>query len=320
MAVINASGYRSYPALNQSKLKKIFIPNFYKKEDSKSYSFDKGSYIDYYVDNDIENLNKFIIEPNIKISESVKTFFIEFFNLYNSTGNILDSKDDLITHAMLTGLDKRLKEVALWDKIYKNKEYFEFLAVNMNKIYITHFDAEIAKSAKKDLEEIDNFKQIRFMSKVCLTGFYKDVEIKGELDRLYINDSKKTIYIRDIKTTADSYFDFWKSILKYRYDFQQSFYELLVELNLKELDLENYTFETSGFYVINTAYISPIKEKECRINAVKNYTLNGRTFLGIDKAIESYKWHTKNNLWDFPYDYYISGKIEKDNLNIIYEI
>lgn len=329
MAILNSSIYRAYPAINQSYLKYIGEPSIFKAKlnavkEEKVY-FTLGTYLDdILVDYSLKD-SKYIITDDAKVTEGVKLLVDALYSIV-STGGVHVSKDILkYSRSMKSAAVRADKFVSLGEEKLTEKftkdgiDYWEFLCNKSDKVVISVRDNEIMMHNYEQLNPIltntDYPYEIR--AKVCLTAIILDIECKGELDYLIINHTFKTWKVVDLKTTEDV-LGFKKSIYQNRYDFQMSFYELLVEANLKELGIEGYIREESEWLIASNAYKMPIRRLKNQLCARKSYKLLDRKYIGVFEALEAYKWHSERELWEYPRCYYEDG-FEIFNPAVVYE-
>jgi hypothetical protein len=309
--IIDRKEYRDYPALNQSKLKLIVNPSLFKNynppedDGEEKDHLRTGTFLDEWLTSGDSIWERYIKAdgklPTAPVQKIIKATF-------DPLKNIDDCRSALLLRAKAEEYRNNIKdEDKLFAAIAKDgKEYWEFLKKCDGKIIISTEEYDIFSHNFVLLNNIFNNEE--FLPKVCLVANHKGVIIKGELDYLRVNVDKVrgTYKVVDLKSTADIY-QFPFSILKYRYDFQMAFYELLVELNLKELGIEGYTKLPGDWYTVSNAHKAPMKRFTNTLNSRLSFDLNGRKYMGVDEAIEKYLWHTENGIWEHSPEYYINN-------------
>ena len=141
---------------------------------------------------------------------------------------------------------------------------------------------------------------------------YNDVKCKSLLDFIEINHDDKTIQPLDLKTTGDSVSYFPNSVFKYRYDIQAAFYTYAVGYSFANTYLnEKYTILPFKFIVESTKYPGTPEMFKCSDEllamGINGRIRNGNFYKGFDQLITEYKWHLKNDKWDYKMDTYLNN-------------
>ena len=318
MAIINNSLYRASEGINQSYLKYIGEPSVFKAKINavreEKVHFTLGTFLDDILYDYSLLESKYLVTDEVKITEGVKIVVDKLFSKVSSSGvnisnDISQYKDSMRSASIDSEKFTSLKEETLIEKLKKEgDEYWKFLCKKISKLVINNAEYSIMMHNYNQLSPILNNIDypIEIRAKICLNGIIQDVLCKAELDYLIINHSKKTWKVTDLKST-ENVLGFRKSIFEYRYDFQNSFYEQLVEVNLKELGLEGYTKVQSEWLIASNAYKMPIRLLRNKVDANYSYTYLGRTYIGVIDALNAYKWHLENDKWDYPKTVYING-------------
>lgn len=330
--------YRQLEGINQSSLKKILVsPKSYLKEINRNKDEDEnndpqhfklGKLIDFVLTEPDKHYNDyFFVEPDLKISDSIKEVIRYIFVHYqtiNNFDNLPIRNIELIKEAAKkVGYGQSYKEETLINKIQKEGEaYYQCLINSIGKVRITKEDKNKALLTKMAIMSDPNLskyfkkqKDTEIWFKKVINFNYKGFICKGELDQVYINHTLKEITPLDIKTTSDSVLNFSYNFWKYRYDFQASFYTfgLKQDLQIRELLKVGYKLLPFKFLIIETVgnsipVIFNTTEEIYNIGAKGGILSTGKQLEGVVQSFERLCWHTENNLWDFPKEYYLNNK------------
>ena len=143
-----------------------------------------------------------------------------------------------------------------------------------------------------------------------ITFELEGVECKALPDIVIIDHKKRTVQIVDLKTTSSYDQNVMSSFIKFGYDYQAAWYTLALEAVTEQAgELYGYTVSPSFLFVfIDTVQgCEPICVKmseldvDCAINGGIRY---GKYRKGILDIFKEYLWHTENDLWDYPMEYY----------------
>lgn len=202
----------------------------------------------------------------------------------------------------------------------ENQYYFNFLRDSKGKTVVSKEESDqaavVAFALKTDpyTEEylgsnhidnplIETFDQV----KLEWEG-YKGYTIKGIVDRIIINHSKKTVTPIDIKTTSSSILEFRKSYLKYGYFRQGAIYTDGIKQSI-ELLPEGYTLENFRFIVADMAMRLPPAVFEMSCDDI-DVGRRGGNWLGTDRPVKGYQclideleFYQKSQQWTHPCDY-----------------
>ena len=329
--------YRDIKKLNQSILKKILIsPKEYLKakekqengEQSIAPHFVFGSVVDIMlVGSKDEFEEKFVKIPDeSKCSESVKAIvdgvFAEMVALEANEGVV--DRNVILKHCNNVGYYNNWKDDTRIDKILVDgKDYFELLKTTAGKTTITNTEYARALSCVMALKS-DEFtkpyvdkkhdKNVEFWDKFVIEFNYKGFDLKGELDRVAINHSTKTITPIDFKTTGKPITGFQYEFFTYRYDFQAAVYAwgLTYHPKIQELLDKDYVIQDFLYIVVETNLVNDPMIFNVNADVLQigfdGVTLNsGRTLEGFNKALDRLQYALDNNAWKFPMEYYLNG-------------
>lgn len=213
------------------------------------------------------------------LNELVK---ISQFNFDNTS-----LSEKFIKLCRLKNYNNNWKDPALLKKFEELIPYYEFLLESKNYIIITNEIYEKALRLKEIVLNDERCKEI-FKKECANFQFYIEADIEdsegdlikchGTIDILIIDHDKKIIYVVDFKTTEEG-FNFIKSIRKYGYHIQLSFYNELISNNSIFLKLFS-----KGYILTNPINIVIDKETErLYLYQYDNYELdifcNGNNFI-----------------------------------------
>jgi len=135
----------------------------------------------------------------------------------------------------------------------------------------------------------------RLITQVPIYFKYKDLDCKGLLDGIVIDDEKKTILPYDLKSSSWGIRNFPLVYKRFKYYRQAAFYQHAVlnhfipEENLQGYELLPFTFivTSSKRGIPEMPIIYKVESQDFRFGMQE-----------IDDAIEQYKWHVENNYFD----------------------
>jgi len=334
--------YQHLDKMNQSLLKQIlkspqsfvkskdrFIQRLIDEEngivESIAPQFIFGKAVDHMLTEDLEFLDVFYVMKNVeKPSDTVMDMINTIFNEYSDSGELEDHKGPVLEVAARFKYQSNWKADTVFAKIVEaGSSYFKILQESANKVIISEEDyskAIIAAGALKSNEYTKYYltetKSVQVIKKPIFEFTFKGIEFKGEGDLITIDHHTKKIFPLDIKTMSGEITEFQKNFWNYRYDFQGTFYDKGIRSYqpIKDLIEQGYSVEPFTFLVvekecINQPMVYEMSEKALVIGAYGG-DINGKHYAGILEAIERYKWHTENDKWDYPMEYYLNnGKI-----------
>lgn len=144
----------------------------------------------------------------------------------------------------------------------------------------------------------------------------KTVACKGLIDIIVVDLVRKTVHTIDLKTTSENPLLPIGVILKYRYDFQASFYQAgLRKLGkVMGISFENYTLEAPQIlFAPKKPKLDSSFEYKPLIVTLDNADLyhsehgvirNGYYYMGWKQAITIAQWHVENDKWDYTREVY----------------
>jgi len=177
------------------------------------------------------------------------------------------SNDDIIAACKVNEFQSRYKDPALLKAVYKYEDYFNELCISHGKQIITFEDKnqidrivdsfETSKWAHLFDDSLANVTNIDLYFQLPIYGKISNVKVKGLLDLVIVDHSKKLISIIDFKTTGEPVIKFKYSAKSYRYDFQAAWYTKLLTIWLQTRpELAGYKFGGFSFLVESSIFIN----------------------------------------------------------------
>jgi hypothetical protein len=243
------------------------------------------------------------------------------------------------------GWSTHWKEQTRIDNLIKNgKDYFDFLLSANGRKIITEqqniLALEVIDILRKDestkdyfvenknnklIFQLEIFENYEYTNLTLFNNVCNEIPLKGALDIVRIDHSKKTIQIIDFKT-SQSAAHFIESIKKYGYDFQLSFYLYLFQKwahkNIPNL-LSEYRILPPINIVIDfidkVPYIYEYNNTDLMVarygNAESFSNLFGQTHpfkikKGWQQLLNEISWHITTNKWDKTRELYEQNKIK----------
>jgi hypothetical protein len=334
-------GYKEINALNQSILKKILVsPQSFlqaqkkqaEPDDSAEEHFVFGTVVDIMLTGSREEFErKFVKIPDeTKCSDTIKGIVKSVYEEVSIDENEVESLEiydiAILKYANYADYQRKWKDETKVDKIVEEgKSYFELLKTIGNKTPITETDyakAVTCVMALKGNEFTKPYTVLKsspnnreFLDKFIIEFDYVGLKIKGELDRVVIDHTDKTITPIDFKTTGKPITGFVGDFWYYRYDFQSVVYlqGLCEHPDIKKLLESNYSLNLFLYIAVETNLVNHpmIFEvgEEASLIGFFGGIVNNKKYEGFEKAIERYQYAVVNNAWDYPMEYYENKKI-----------
>jgi hypothetical protein len=328
--------YKSLPGTNQSILKKILDhPKDYLKakarqespEESTEEHFVFGSMVDMMLlSSRAEFDTKFErIPDDVKCSDTIKAIVNGIYSeLSDSNVPVTDAglRPIILKYCNEFGYQGNWKDDTRVDKIIKDgSEYYDILVRGVNKTLVTETEYANAVSCLMALKSDAFTRQyvdkkfeknnVEFLDRVIIQFVHNGRTIKGELDRVVINHTKKTITPVDFKTTGKTVkgfkYDFWK----YRYDFQAAVYKLgllahpdIIALLNKEYSLENFVYCVVEKNLVYNPMNFVVPSAVDNIGLHGGFLSNGQEVEGFFAACARLDFAENNDAWEYPMEYY----------------
>jgi hypothetical protein len=233
--------------------------------------------------------------------------------------------------------------------IEAGKEYFNLLVEAQGRKVITsevNFEAlnlvrklRTDKNVKKyfvDTNTSRNIFQLELFDKHISNDHY-EVPVKCAIDILHIDEENHTLRICDFKT-SHSAFNFIQSIKQYGYCDQLSFYNFMLEKALeKDIFLEQIGLDSTVRWTVlepinvvideqdKIPYLYEYDRKDIAIaqqgnseylyNVFQTRDHSAKVKKGWMELLEEICWHIQNDSWDYPVEYYKTGKLKVNLTN-----
>lgn len=299
--------YIELEGLNQSRLKTILIhPRaFLKPVKKKSQGLTLGSCIDTLILDGRQVFDeKYKVYNGIFPTKGIKEVLDLLIEWKKFDVSSILSACNLVNYRARSNEDTRVGYIT---------PYEDFFNLSIKDSSIISQEIYSQTLATNDLYEKNSF----------LQEFFKNKEIhkkkvfqwksqnrifKAELDLLLIDHNKKEVTEVDLKTSSSSIYDFFRDFKAYRYDFQRAFYNIPVTQYAKQL---GYTVTNPYIIYLPTQGGNPILIKIPTKYITGNSWMDqyGNTIHSVKSALERLSWHEKEDLWEYPKEYYEQGYI-----------
>ena len=329
--------YRTIEKLNQSLLKEIlkspgsFIraqERYMTEERTIAPHFVFGSAVDHLVTEDTEFTDKFYIMGESTISDTIKTVvdyvYDEHMEAREFIKKLEDCKDSIVRACGYVNYGQSWKEDTRINKVVEQGQvYLENLIDSAGKTVISSEDYYKAVTAHASLisdSYISKYlkpkeSHMELIKKKVIEFEFESTPMKCELDLVFINHKLQTITPIDVKTTANTVYGFPYSLWKYRYDFQAAVYHFALEQSITGTNLNDYHINDFLWFVvekdsINKPLIYSSNPQILKIGLNGGTLSNNKVVEGFYQAMKRYKFHTENNKWDYPMEYYDSRYVK----------
>lgn len=335
--------YKNIDALNQSILKKILTSpqSFLQAKKRQEYGqeseedhFTFGTIVDLMLTGNKEDFDKrFVkISDESSCSDAIKSIVKNVYNDIIATNGLVDKeleqyKLKILQYCNYANYQAKWKDDTRVDKIIKEgNDYFELLKTIGSKTPVTESDYAKAVACVMALKSneftklytvknaINNKRE--FLDKFIIEFDYKGYKIKGELDRVIIDHTEKTIIPIDFKTTGKPIGGFINDFWYYRYDFQAAVYTrgLVEHPDIKKLLESNYSLNSFLYIAVETELVGNPMVFEVTPEAIEigfsGGIVKNKTYEGFEHAVVRYCYAEQLNCWDYPMEYYESkGKM-----------
>lgn len=310
----NFDNYQKLEGVSQSHLKALLkSPQHYlgelEKERVWKRHFSLGSYLDAKLTGSEEEIQKNFGIVNSKVGE--KPALALAIQQKDPERDLTDILNQVEYRTNITDSQKRIAKYH-----EETKEYQEYLSKGMipvhindilkgNALYHKVIESEIGQRLFKptDLEEEEIQYQVALRVPYELQDLDFKVFLKGLLDVVVFNHTDKTVEIYDIKTTSDETpFHFDKIIRKYRYDFQLSFYKMLLEKTYPDYKIKKVSFlvvPINNFPV----FLYTLSEFDLKVGK-EGIVFNGYSYEGYEDALMRLARHQKSGEWKYPIGFF----------------
>ena len=201
-------------------------------------------------------------------------------------------------------------------------EYINFVKESKDRLVLTKQQKYVIDNAIKGIERnptasnllLDSYsyKDVDILNETSYFGVLDGIRLKGQPDRIILDHSDKIVTLIDLKSTSSvPYFrikrihntgeltvdyvgtGFFGSFKGHSYYRQLAFYKTLLFENYRQLFNNGYKFQVF-IIAINTTL-----SFDCSVIQISDEWLDyGRK--EIEEYIQRYKFHLKENQWDFP--------------------
>jgi hypothetical protein len=194
--------------------------------------------------------------------------------------------------------------------------YLDVLAKAGDRLVITQADYDKAQSYIARLVSNDYVgkyfmkreKNVELQFQVPCYFEIEDVPFKSLLDCIYIDHNAKTITVVDLKTTSKPLSDFEHSFISYRYYIQAALYQEAIRQTHQDVLVRGYKVSNETLFIVINDFEAPMiwvaPAQMISTAWVGGITRYGKKIKGIHQLIEEFKWHTENNLFDYPASVY----------------
>ena len=323
--------YKLIDKENQSLLKELLVyPGKYldKKERYKANekttdeSLLFGNVVDHHLSEDSPVEDSYYIMDAPTISEKmVKIIDHVFEEMDGWKDNLEDCEEAILRACKYENYQSRWKdETRINDVIKQGSDYFKSLLASSGKTIISQELYTRSVNSKdavlNDLYTGSYFKpneNQQLLKKVVIEFEYLSVELKCELDFVFIDHATKEITPLDLKTMSRPVYTFvYNNFWPYRYDFQAAVYSFACEFKFKELIDKGYKVMPFTFLVVESFLKNkPLRficsEEVLEIGMNGGSLTNGRVYEGFQQAIDRYIYHSSNNEWDYSMEYIKDG-------------
>lgn len=319
---LSLENYRNYNALNQSLLKSLPASlNIETSDDDPSVAFSIGSYMEDCIYFDREYVSNKYYTNKTKIPDAPIKNIIQ-----NIVQQNLDWTDDesISNVGVNHNYQPKYGHEARAKAIRKYKDYYDLVLILQDgkKPIIALDDAMVAT------QMADSIKKNSWTNQYCTDNndwiTYNNVpiavddnetgeELKILIDLLQVNHTSKRVRVIDIKSTGDYLSAFPKSVLRFRYDVQGSFYRYVLNIFMSYHPiLKDYTLD-ENFYFIVASTKEPTKSLSYYLNAndllcaKEGGELNGEKRFkvkGWSEMIDNYQWYKSNMLSEYTREQY----------------
>lgn len=248
------------------------------------------------------------------LTRSIEVVMKEAYNdvKYNRAGDVVAFKRKTFDQVVedFTGSEAELYYRQLLNSIGKSVvELYEIQSAErlVNELKNNWVTKEIVN--RKSDKDVDIYEQLIIIFE------YKGYKLKSMLDKAIVDHRRKMIFIYDLKTCWDNEKEFQSNWFKYKYYLQAATYYLAILHWAEKEGWGNYQIIPMQFIVADTTnHQNPLIYQTDAVNlqqGLEGFTLRGKYYLGVDRAITDLKWHRETNIWDIsPENYENKGLVK----------
>jgi hypothetical protein len=317
--------YKLVSAVSYSKLSQLnqHPKNLIAEEKISSKALDFGSLVDCMMFTPEDMDDRFHIAARAKPQDKLGEWLDAFLAIELPADYKLNDVEKMILQARRdVGYQSNWKDETVmkkWDE--EVVPYLNILAeAGEDKTVIStndHFKAIGYQSKLITNEFTKRFfaRQCKDEDQVFQVPIYYDIEgvpCKSLLDGVLIDNKNKILIPFDLKTTSDSVLNFENSFIKWNYYLQAAMYH--DGLEIAGLGGITYPVADKFLFIVVNEFEEPMIW-ECgpthlALGRLGGITRSGRKIKGYLQLIEDYKWHTENQLYDYPASVYKNNGVK----------
>jgi len=268
--------YRADPALSQSTLSKYERDGFSSLdtlfEHISTPSLVFGSMVDELITGDRNSFDKrFLVAEFPKLETMEETAVNALIAQYGDKHKTMNSlqESDIVPVLDSCGFYTRWGTEKRISKITKNacKDFYRLSCAYSDKQIVSQADYDDAEACAcalheapgtsvyfdKDTENVKRYYQLKFK------GTIDGIEYRGMLDLVIVDYSRKTVIPCDLKTTSSFEYEFYHSVLHWRYDIQARLYWRLLRMAMDADDyFKDFKLAPFRFICINRRKRQPL--------------------------------------------------------------
>lgn len=304
--------YRDFDALSYSRLSKLASHprNLIAEEKQESAALSFGSLVDCIMFTP-EDFNNMFYQTSVKKPGGEMQKWLDAYLAYELPADftLQDTEQIILKARQVCGYNKSLKDETALSKFHAECDNFiGEMGRAGSRIIISDDDLNRAINYQSRLLNnqftapyFDSKNEFQYEIYFELDG----VKMKGLLDGVIIDHKAKTIKPFDLKTTSESGMFFENEFLKWKYYLQAGLYRSGLKLMFPDYNVLKFEF-----IVINDweePIIWGVPDELHSICMLGGMLRSGRKVKGVYQLIEEYKWHEKNELYDYSPDFYATG-------------
>ena len=304
--------YRSSPSLNYSLLKEI--PNgprclAVERSPIDGPAIRIGSYVDTYFTNRENISNLFYVESEeISLTDTI----LRLYNSLVETGDFNPTMELVLNRCAEIGayasiVDKSKIEARIPSELFKKlrqkgvsngktvltkSEYSQALNSISSLASTPSVHAEIMEGEGQII--IDQFK---YEFSLKIPNVDRSRKFKIMIDKLKFDNKRKLVTGIDIKTGEARPLDFGEQFMLRRYDLQGILYSIGIQHLMRELKLNDWTYEFKFIYLPKISGLPSICVKtgaEWCNRSLESVSYNGKTYPGFMQIIRDADWYIEN--------------------------
>lgn len=253
-----------------------------------------------------------------EVTRELEDMLLEAYNnvKYDYAGNIVDFKRDSFEKVKLKFIGSELEMYYRQLRESYGKEVIDSSTINtalavINELRSNPITSEVINAV--DSERYTVFTQFPIIGSVkpllTIEAEGEDFEAKCLVDKLIIDHKEKQVWIYDLKTGWDNENEFLNNYFKYKYYIQAAlYYYLVMQWKAKQPDIKEYVVRLPQFIAVDSNnYKSPLiytTDQENFNQGMKGFTIKGRYYPGVIRAILDLIWHKRTGIWNISRENY----------------